>query len=404
MNIFLIIKLHFISYFVFCNTQSTIYQCKDLENVTSTEEFRTLEDYRQSKLSIKNENNWISIAENLPTLERNMFVRNESNYIRLLNLTRTEIGIIESGAFNELFCVKKLLLQNNNIYNVYNDTFKGLSKVEILNLGFNKLKTIPPDVFGNLPQLVELDLSNNLITNLYTNTFDNLSNMILLNLDHNNIVDFPSNMFEPLQNLQTLILSYNQMSILTTPSLRHLNQLKTFNISYNGIEYIYESMLHKLKNLIVLDISGNALKTIDISALYVSVPSLEKINLNNNQWSCSKLEVIIKEMELHGIGAIINNRTEHENINKNDIGCYEEITTQLPTTSTTIVNNPDNKNDLILQSLHTLKVFVVILIVLIILMSIGFIICKLYYSLFFMRRRGFSFSTNEDPSLPLLNR
>ena len=89
------------------------------------------------------------------------------------DLSYNQIVTIRDSSFTRSFNLKKLNLEGNNILEVTNQTFAGLSKLQILNLRKNEISSFPVGVFSsNVPSLVDLDLSGNRITEIRTGVFD----------------------------------------------------------------------------------------------------------------------------------------------------------------------------------------------------------------------------------------
>nr|XP_034333096.1 leucine-rich repeat-containing protein 3-like [Crassostrea gigas] len=73
-----------------------------------------------------------------------------------------------------------LVLRNNQISRIDNNTFKGLPQLEILLLYSNQITTIDNNAFAGLSQLNKLELSYNRITRIDNNTFAGLSRLNIL--------------------------------------------------------------------------------------------------------------------------------------------------------------------------------------------------------------------------------
>lgn len=79
----------------------------------------------------------------------------------------------ESGKFN----VYLFDLQNCDISELGDDTFKFMPRMTTLNLAWNNIETLSPEFFKSMTKLIELNLSNNVITELGNLTFLNNRNL-----------------------------------------------------------------------------------------------------------------------------------------------------------------------------------------------------------------------------------
>lgn len=407
--------------FSYCFAQSHIvldYDCEDFENITAPHSFQSLESYKHSGISFQTGDNWVTIEEKLPRLDVNSFSTGESNYVRRLFLNDKNIGVIKSGAFNDLFCVKVLHLQNNKLSEFGAETLVGLNKIEELDLSNNVLTAVPAFTFNKVDHLLKLNLSYNRIKQLATNSFSALNNLWELHLEHNNILDVPSDVFLPMVRLHWLFLGSNRMSVITTPTLRHLDELDYLDLSNNGITYIYEYMFRTLTKVTGLDISNNHLRRLDVRGLHISLPSLHKLNLNHNSWQCSDLAEMLSELETYEMGVVLSDTvTKFNNVTTSEVGCYNgtsPIVTSTPSndyppipTKSLPPSNTYIDEATILDAISSLKSHIIALTVIIILCTLAHLLWKARTCSIFLRRRGtYSLHSNgdEDPSLPLLTR
>ena len=118
---------------------------------------------------------------------------NFSTDTTVIDLSWKNIGSIEAGLFQNFNKLEKLILRNNKIIRIYQNTFKGLSKLKYLDLGFNRLTDLQPDNFVGLDSLETIFLNNNSINAINTNTFNNMLNIVNY--------DFSGNPISQLYNL-----------------------------------------------------------------------------------------------------------------------------------------------------------------------------------------------------------
>lgn len=359
----------FLLTFLFGQSFSIEYKCE--EKLAKPLTFGSIEDYRNSDLSFKT-SNWIQFTGRIFHLETDSFSRKDSNYILKLGLNEKELRTIDAGAFDELYCLKYLLLSSNILHDIDSDTFRGLNKVQEIDLSHNMLKRIPDNAFNSLENLMKIDLSFNDIKQLATNSFTGLSNLWELHLEHNEILDLPSHIFATTKLLHWLFLSQNRISVVTTPTLENLEELDTLDLSSNGITYIYEPMFKALPRTSYLDLSGNHLRNLDARKLKYSMPSLVKIDLTDNSWRCTTLEKILQEFLVDNISIVVHGHVK-QHPDAHEVGCYDgpDYPTTTPVPVTTILPPNDHfETTEILNAIGSVKGHVIALLVIFILYAI----------------------------------
>ena len=118
---------------------------------------------------------------------------NYSTDATVIDLSWKNIGSIEAGLFQNFNKLEKLILRNNKIIRIYQNTFKGLSKLKYLDLGFNRLTDLQPDNFVGLDSLETIFLNNNSINAINSNTFNTMVDIVNY--------DFSGNPISQLYNL-----------------------------------------------------------------------------------------------------------------------------------------------------------------------------------------------------------
>ncbi|XP_053679927.1 leucine-rich repeat-containing protein 40-like [Anopheles nili] len=146
------------------------------------------------------------------------------------------------------------------------------------------------------------------------------------------------------RNLNTLIINGNPLSTIP-PTIRHLVGLSILDLSNNQLEHVNLNWFQVMDNLLVLDLSGNRIVRLDVHPalrlgrlknLWVShnqlrqidffpsvLPSLQRVRLVDNQWSCewvARVRESIWNLDIQVYGA------EHACSEKLDGGicCYED--------------------------------------------------------------------------------
>ncbi|XP_048853938.1 adhesion G protein-coupled receptor A2 [Brienomyrus brachyistius] len=95
-----------------------------------------------------------------------------------------------------------LILSNNRIRTLRNESFLGLTALEKLDLKNNLISTITPGAFRSLTSLRKLDLSDNRIGCLTPSIFQGLTNLTKLNLSGNIFSSIESGIFQELPSLK----------------------------------------------------------------------------------------------------------------------------------------------------------------------------------------------------------
>uniref|UniRef100_A0A8C2HKA1 Leucine rich repeat transmembrane neuronal 1 n=1 Tax=Cyprinus carpio TaxID=7962 RepID=A0A8C2HKA1_CYPCA len=105
----------------------------------------------------------LSSAIGLSLRENNISELREGNFVGLSQLTwlyldHNNIEIVEENAFERLRRVKELDLSTNRIESLPNGTFRPLPNLRILDLSYNRLQSLEPDLFHGLRKLTNLHL------------------------------------------------------------------------------------------------------------------------------------------------------------------------------------------------------------------------------------------------------
>lgn len=141
--------------------------------------------------------------------------------LEVLDLSNNQIDNLEDNIFQGLSKIKVLKLSGNKISNLTRHSLKGLDTLEHLILSNNQIREISVHAFTHLKSLKRLDLSGNQIKHLDADVFSGQANLVDLDLSDNQLVF--SNMSldqnpiksEYLVNLISLNLAGNQMNNLT---------------------------------------------------------------------------------------------------------------------------------------------------------------------------------------------
>lgn len=190
-------------------------------------------------------------------------------------------------------------------------------------------------------QLQHIDLANNKLTQMTNLTqFNELTYLDLSN--NNQIVDIGLNSFANMKRLNVLNLRNSGMNRIYFGSFSHKLHLKRLDISYNQLNRIDFQMFVSMPKLKSLYLDGNNLNDIDMMEIGKLFPSLTKIGISNNNWTCDNLASIIKYLDSNGIelesDGIVKN---HENIK--GIPCNNNVINAIDSVAIDeLVNNNNN--------------------------------------------------------------
>lgn len=154
--------------------------------------------------------------------------------------------------------LETLILKNNEIFILLDDTFLGLQDLRTLDLSFNALTKLPSKLLMKNSRILELNVSNNFnLTELGSLISSNLEH---LDLSRCSIGVIDSNAVVNLTALRTLNLGHNPLRVFpegfTNPSLRHLD------LTYANLSVLHQDSLKHLPHVQYLHISGN--KNLDL--------------------------------------------------------------------------------------------------------------------------------------------
>ncbi|NXG50778.1 NRROS regulator, partial [Psilopogon haemacephalus] len=176
-----------------------------------------------------------------------------------LSLPKNQLELIEPGTFLRSQGLHVLSLADNLLFTNYSLTAAALSALpalKALNLAGNRLtEDMVSILIWNLSSLESLSVARNIIMRLDSSVFANLTQLLELNLEKNYIFEIDQ-AFEGLQKLQRLNLAYNYLPCIVEFGL---TQLRVLNVSNNVIEWFLALENDDLFELEVLDLSHNHL-------------------------------------------------------------------------------------------------------------------------------------------------
>lgn len=212
----------------------------------------------------------------LQTISANSFLSQHN--LHILRLSDNNIDSIHPQALAGLNVLSSLSLDRNRLTNLHKDVLQNTSAgLTDLSLAGNLL-TFIPEAVRSLGKLKTLDVGDNQIVNLLNDSFIGLSNLYGLRLAGNKIEKFNSAVFAPIPDLQALNLANNQLSSLDQGSFNSITKLRMLRLDQNQLEDI-NGILAGQTELRWLNVSSNRLQWFD----YAFIPkNLEWLDLHDN--------------------------------------------------------------------------------------------------------------------------
>ncbi|NXS37123.1 MXRA5 protein, partial [Pomatostomus ruficeps] len=180
--------------------------------------------------------------------------------------------------------VERINFGFNSIQSIYENSFAGLTKLELLMIHGNDIQNIPNGALEDLVSLQVFKISYNKLKAITGQTLQGLSSLMRLHMDHNRIEFIHPNAFNGLTALRLVHLEGNLLQQL------HPNTFSTFMV----LDYF------KLSTVRHLYLSENALRTLP-AGMFQGMPLLENLYLHGNLWDCDcSLKWLLEWNEVSG--------------------------------------------------------------------------------------------------------
>lgn len=215
----------------------------DNQIVVGSSGFRSLRALRE--LNVRN--------TSLSVIGDNWFRAMRTNEMSTLNFSHNRITTVGRLPISQL---RELDFSKNLLADIPSDVSRALM-LTFLNLSGNQIKRITGQPFR--PRLEQLLLGNNLLEHIDDNTFANLEHLKRLDLSQNRLHTIDSVKFEFMQKLEFLSLAYNYIVTLTDRQFQSLRNLQTLKLEGNKIDMIPNSFPSDLSNLMELYLNHNRL-------------------------------------------------------------------------------------------------------------------------------------------------
>ncbi|XP_011560673.3 toll-like receptor 6 [Plutella xylostella] len=206
---------------------------------------------------------------------------NRLTFLKTVNISHSDIEIVEGNCFNQAFSLENIDLSYNKITSsIENFMFFNNKDLKQLNFYNNSISNIHDKAFAH-NKLEYLNLENNNISGSITgNTFSGIKNITELNIYNQNITALQDFAFKDMEILQTLKISRNKIKDIGCSSFANLHNLQVIDLSNNFISNVC-FFTDTLENVTVINLSKNNITTIPPKT-FINQTSVKTLNLSDN--------------------------------------------------------------------------------------------------------------------------
>ena len=156
-----------------------------------------------------------------------------------------------------------------------------LSQIILLHLSDCHKLRLREGMFSSAAEnLLFLTLVRNQISQLKQKTFLGLTDLQLLNLNNNRIRILIHDCFQDLADLRELYLNQNQISLIDSDVFKEMRRLTILDLSNNQLSSVTEKTFHGLGSLEILLLSGNKIKQSTVLSVGLIQPEILNFPLN----------------------------------------------------------------------------------------------------------------------------
>nr|XP_029543241.1 leucine-rich repeat transmembrane neuronal protein 1-like [Oncorhynchus nerka] len=238
----------------------------------------------------------LSSALGLSMRENNLTELREGHFAGLSQLTwlyldHNNIDVVEEGTFDRLRRVKELDLSTNHIESLPNGTFRPLPNLRILDLSYNRLQALEPDLFHGLRKLTNLHLRYNALKFVPVRIFQDCRSMQFLDLGYNQLQSLARNSFAGLFKLTELHLEHNELVKVNLAHFPRLISLRTLYMRNNRATVVVSTLDWTWPFLEKIDLSANEIAYIE-PHVFESVPNLKALMLDANRLTAVEQRIL----------------------------------------------------------------------------------------------------------------
>lgn len=185
--------------------------------------------------------------------------------LRIVSAVGCGVKVITKACFQGLPLVEKIVLDDNEIADIEENSFDDLSSLSLLYVDKNKIASLPAKLFEKLEDLSTLYLNDNQLDELDANLFENNKKLALLHMNDNRLQTLPPGIFDGLTEMRQIWLKGNNIADLPPNIFEHCESLVDVDLSRNQIKTIDPNLLTKLGALREVSFSFNPLDFIDLA-------------------------------------------------------------------------------------------------------------------------------------------
>ncbi|CAG5119784.1 unnamed protein product [Candidula unifasciata] len=194
----------------------------------------------------------------------------DSGALELVDLSDNDLRSVAGFLFRGIKLLKLANFSKNSIETIDHRAFLPLSPLTI-DLSHNFLKDVH---YNNWVATQELYLNHNEITQIDNGAFHGMTSLEKLDLAQNKLYTLPENLFKDVINLKHLNLSHNYLDNLQW--INHFDQLEILDLGHNNISHLVTLYTYR-------QISCGRI----IPTIFRDASDLKEVDLSNNPFDCS---------------------------------------------------------------------------------------------------------------------
>lgn len=219
-------------------------------------------------------------------LPKNLFYNENRNHPEIMYLSIDALGfdgsVWESDLTN-LTTLRTLKLRSNDILEINYEFMKNFPDLEQLIIAGNSIiNRICSGTFTKQTNLLLLlNFNFNLHFDVFEDSFDGLSSLLYMHLNGNELQSIDEGSFKYSPQMTVITMEYNMLNNLPENLFSFSRNLIRLSVRNNLIEFLPRYLLFGLENLLEIDLSSNRLTTIP-SDFFSQSPLVESILIDNN--------------------------------------------------------------------------------------------------------------------------
>ncbi|KAJ0170096.1 hypothetical protein K1T71_014702 [Dendrolimus kikuchii] len=229
--------------------------------------------------------------------------------LEYLELLADSISDLPPGSFRGLSSLDRLLLWNNAIVDINNDTFAGLEKVRKVDLTKNRISVLRGGALSPLRGLETLFLEKNPLRHLYDGFLQGLDHLNLIQISSSEPLILDPRAFADIKSLRYVILKECRLQELPSTVFQGSKAIQKLTLKNNRIERLHPEVFRDQTEMIRLDLSENQLTNIAVD-LFIPLKKLEELYLSSNQLEIFPDALFSALTSLHTLSVANNKLTQ----------------------------------------------------------------------------------------------